>query len=83
MCAVRSAQYFLKFVTELIGIDFLIIETDAYLLGLVFRPIAVWFGRLSLIGLVGFNISLNTYYSVILNRYSPALPLKIKKKKIH
>ena len=37
------------------------------------------FGWLGLIGLVGFNISLDTYYSVILNQYSPALPLKKKK----
>ena len=64
MCAVQSARFFLEFVTESIGIGFLIIKTDAYRLGSIFRPIVVRFGQLGLIGLVGFNISLDTYYSV-------------------
>ena len=50
---VQSARFFLKFVTEPIGIGFLIIKTNAYRLGSVFRPIVVWFGRFGLIGLVG------------------------------
>ena len=53
VCAVQSAQFFLKFVTEPIGIGFVIIKTDAYRLGSVFRPIAVGFDQLGLIGLVG------------------------------
>ena len=46
-----SLVFFFKFVTEPIGIGFVIIETDAYRLGLVFRPIAVRFDRLGLIGI--------------------------------
>ena len=46
-----SSVFFFKFVTELIGIDFVIIETDAYQLGSVFRPIVVRFDRLGLIGI--------------------------------
>ena len=44
---------FPKFITELIGISFLIIKTDVYFLGLVFQPIAVRFLAVGLIGLVG------------------------------
>ena len=54
VCVVRSAQFFLKFVIEQIGIGFLIIKTDAYRLGSVFRPIAVQFFAVGLIDLVGF-----------------------------
>ena len=42
---------FFKFVTEPIGIGFVIIKTDAYRLGSVFQPIAVRFDRLGLIGI--------------------------------
>ena len=45
------SSVFFKFVTEPIGIGFVIIETDAYRLGSVFQPIAVRFDRLSLIGI--------------------------------
>ena len=48
------SSVFLKFVTKLIGIGFLIIKTDAYRLGSVFQPIAVWFFAVGLIDLVGF-----------------------------
>ena len=44
---------FFKFVTEPIGIGFVIIKTDAYRLGLIFRPIAAQLDWLGLIGLVG------------------------------
>ena len=40
---------FFKFVTKSIGIGFVIIKTDAYRLGSIFRPIAVRFVRLGLI----------------------------------
>ena len=53
VCAVRLARFFLKIVTEPIGISFLIIKTDSYRLRSVFQPIVVRFGWLSLIGLVG------------------------------
>ena len=53
VCAVQSAWFFLKFITEPIGIGFVIIKTDAYRLGSIFRPIMVWFDQLGLIGLVG------------------------------
>ena len=36
VCAVRSAWFFFKFVTESIRIGFVIIKTDAYQLGSVF-----------------------------------------------
>ena len=52
MYAVRSAQFFLKFVIEPIVIGFLIIKIDAYCLGLILRPIAVWFFTVGLIGVV-------------------------------
>ena len=52
VCVGRSAQFFLKFVIEPIGIGFVIIKTDAYRLGPVFRPISVRFDQLGLIGLV-------------------------------
>ena len=78
MCAVRLAQFFLEFVTESIGIGFLIIKTYAYRLGSIFRSIAVRFGQLDLIGLVGFNISLDTYYSVFT---CFTIKKKLKKKK--
>ena len=42
---VWSAGFFSKFITESIGISFLIIGTDAHYLGSVFRPIAVQFIR--------------------------------------
>ena len=45
--------FFFKFVTEPIGIGFVIIKTDAYRLGLIFRPIAAQLDWLGLIGLVG------------------------------
>ena len=45
LCTVQSARFFLKFITEPIEISFLIIRTDAYRLGLVFRHIAVRFNR--------------------------------------
>ena len=51
--AVRLARFFLKFVTELIGIGFLIFKTDAYRLRSVFQLIAVRFFAVDLIGLVG------------------------------
>ena len=50
---IRLAWFFLKIVTELIGIGFLIIKTDSYRLESVFRFIKVRIGRLVLIGLVG------------------------------
>ena len=53
VCTVRLARYFFKFVTEPIEIGFVIIKTDAYQLGSVFRPMAVRFDRLGLIDLVG------------------------------
>ena len=53
VCTVWLARYFFKFVTEPIEIGFVIIKTDAYQLGLVFRPMAVQFDQLGLIGLVG------------------------------
>ena len=53
VCTIRSAQCFAKFITELIEVGFLIIRTDAYRLGSVFRPIAVQFFAVGLIGLVG------------------------------
>ena len=53
VCAVRSAWFFFKFVTEPIGIGFVIIKTDAYRLGSIFRPIAAQLDWLGLIGLVG------------------------------
>ena len=53
VCTVRSARFFLKFVTEPIRISFVIIKTDAYRLGSVFQPITVRFDWLGLIGLVG------------------------------
>ena len=53
VCTVRWARFFLKFVTEPIRISFVIIKTDAYQLGSVFRPITVRFDWLGLIGLVG------------------------------
>ena len=80
MYAVRLARFFLEFVTETIGIGFLIIKTDAYRLGSIFRPIAARFGQLDLIGLVGFNISLDTYYSVF-TCFTIKKNLKKKKKK--
>ena len=49
----RSTRFFLKFVTKPIEIGFLIIKIDAYCLESIFRPIAVWFGQLDLIGLIG------------------------------
>ena len=52
VCTVRLAWYFFKFVIEPIEIGFVIIKTDAYRLGSVFRPIAVRFDQLGLIGLV-------------------------------
>ena len=55
VCAVRSTQFVFKFVTEPIGISFVIIETDAYQLGSVFRPIVVWFDCLDLIGFSRFE----------------------------
>ena len=51
MCAVRLAQFFSKFITKPIGIGFFIIRTDAYRLGSVFRPIAVQFFAVGLVGL--------------------------------
>ena len=72
VCAVRSARFFLKFVTEPIGIGFLIIKTDAYCLGSVFQPIdsslfvlhnfAVRFFAVGLIGLVGFLCMFFLYF---------------------
>ena len=53
VCMVRLARFFSKFVTEPIEIAFVIIKTDAYQLGSVFRPMAVRFDRLGLIDLVG------------------------------
>ena len=53
VCAVWFARYFFKFVTEPIGIGFVIIKTNVYRLGSVFRPMVVRFDRLGLIGLVG------------------------------
>ena len=43
---IRLAWFFLKIVTELIGIGFLIIKTDSYRLESVFRFITVRIGRL-------------------------------------
>ena len=59
VCAVRFARYFFKFVTEPIGIGFVIIKTDAYRLGSVFQPMAVRFDRLGLIYLVGLIWNIN------------------------
>ena len=58
VCTIQSARFFSKFIIELIRIGFLIIETDAHRLGLVFRPIAVRFlvaGLFGLVGLIFFN----------------------------
>ena len=52
VCAVQSAWFFFKFVTEPIGISFVIIKIDAYWLRSVFWPIAVQFDQLGLISLV-------------------------------
>ena len=49
--AVQLRQFFSKFITELIGIGFFIIETNAHRLRSVFRPIVVWFFVIGLIGL--------------------------------
>ena len=64
VCTVRSARFFPKFITEPIGIGFLIIKTDAYRLGSVFRPIAVRFFAVGLIGLVGLNIKNSIYFFI-------------------
>ena len=44
---------FSKFITKPIEIGFFIIRTDADRLRSVFRPIAVWFFAVGLVGLVG------------------------------
>ena len=54
-------SFFFKFVIELIGIGFVIIKTDTYRLRSVFRPIAVRFNQLGLIGLVGLIETLIIY----------------------
>ena len=54
MCVVQSARFFLNLLPKPIGIGFLIIKIDAYCLGSVFRPIAMWFFAVGLIDLVGF-----------------------------
>ena len=43
---------FLEFITEPLGIGFVIIKIDAYRLRSVFWSIKVWFDRFDLIGLV-------------------------------
>ena len=53
---VRSAWCFAKFITEPIEVGFLIIRTNAYHLGSVFRHIAMWFFAVSLIGLIGLKL---------------------------
>ena len=53
VCVVRLARFFSKFVTKPIGIGFVIIKTDAYRLGSIFRLIVMQFDRLGLIDLVG------------------------------
>ena len=53
---------FFKFVIELIGIGFVIIKIDTYRLRSVFRPIAVRFNQLGLIGLVGLIETLIIYF---------------------
>ena len=55
MCVVQSTRFHPKFITEPIGIGFLIIGTDAHHLGSVFRLIEVWFLVIGLIGLLLFN----------------------------
>ena len=55
-------SFFFKFVIELIGIGFVIIKTDTYRLRSVFRPIAVRFNQLGLIGLVGLIETLIIYF---------------------
>ena len=44
------------------GIDFVIIKTDAYQLESVFRPIAMRFDQLSLISLVGLIWNINNLF---------------------
>ena len=58
---------FPKFIIKSIGIDFLIIRIDAYRLGLVFRPIVVWFFVASLIGLIGLKHQKNFLFYFIKN----------------
>ena len=53
---------FFKFVIELIGIGFVIIKIDTYRQRSVFRPIAVRFNQLGLIGLVGLIETLIIYF---------------------
>ena len=52
VCVVRLGRFFSKFITEPIDIGFFIIGIDAHHLRSVFRPIAVWFFMVSLLGLV-------------------------------
>ena len=53
VCTVRLARFFPKFITEPIGIGFLIIGIDAYRLVSVFRLLAVRFFAVGIIGLIG------------------------------
>ena len=62
MCGLVGSVFFFKFVIELIGIGFVIIKTDTYRLRSVFRPIAVRFNQLGLIGLVGLIETLIIYF---------------------
>ena len=61
-------SFFFKFVIELIGIGFVIIKTDTYRLRSVFRPIAVRFNQLGLIGLVGLIETLIIYFCFFFNK---------------
>ena len=67
---VRLARFFLKFVTKSIKIGFLIIKTDAYRLGLVFRPIVVQCLAVDLISLVGLK-HLKFYFFFFIKKICP------------
>ena len=68
--AVRLARFFLKFVTKSIKIGFLIIKTDAYHLGLVFRPIVVKCLAVDLISLIGLK-HLKFYFFFFIKKICP------------
>ena len=65
VCTVWPTWFFPKFIIKPIGICFLIIRTNTYRLGSVFRPIALWFLTVCLINLVSLKHSKNYLFFLI------------------
>ena len=73
VCTVCLVRFFSKFITESIEIAFLIIGIDARCLQSVFRPIAVWFFAVGLIGLTDlkYEKKKKNFYFYFLKTWAP------------